>query len=250
MNITSLMILALTTVALCPTSALAIDLDTASAYFDDIARCLAKDSGDMWGKSLAGKILFVDPETRQVVANEPDAEGQLTREGKLFVGTLPKDMAIANTALDWAGARWAMIMWPLPENDLDPRTLLAHESWHRIQTDLGLPMADGDNGHLDKLEGRLYIQLEWRALAAALQAADDMRRREAISDALLFRAVRCAQCENAAANENLLEMNEGLAEYTGIKIGIGNDEQARKMAVEKLQTRPENSPRSCAVSRI
>src|SRR5207245_8648008 len=62
--------------------------------------------------------------------------------------------------------------------------------------------------------GRTLLQLEWRALAAALQARD-AGRSKAIADALHFRELRGAEFPDAGKEEHELEMNEGLAEYTG-----------------------------------
>ena len=42
---------------------------------------------------------------------------------------------------------------------------LAHELFHRIQSGLGLTRPEAGNRHLDTLEGRYLLQLEWRALA-------------------------------------------------------------------------------------
>ncbi|MFN2456451.1 MAG: hypothetical protein ABR577_19830, partial [Pyrinomonadaceae bacterium] len=66
------------------------------------------------------------------MANQKDAQGQLTEEGKVFSGSLPEDVNIANTAGNWAGVVWAMFIWPLPEDKYTRTALLAHESWHRV----------------------------------------------------------------------------------------------------------------------
>jgi hypothetical protein len=104
--------------------------------------------------------------------------------------------------------------------------MLAHELFHRIQPGLHIPSGDGDNAHLDTLEGRYWLQLEWRALARALQADTPQGRRQAIDDALAFRAERYRLFPAAAENERLLEMAEGVPEYTGVKLGL-TDPQAR-----------------------
>jgi hypothetical protein len=66
-------------------------------------------------------MLFVDGKTRTLVANQPDAEGLLTRSRDVFVGTLPAMVQVANTAMDWVGVKWTMIVLPLPE-DKYPRS--------------------------------------------------------------------------------------------------------------------------------
>lgn len=195
-------------------------LATARAWFDEAARQCEADHGRLWGESLCGPLLLVDPGTRQVIASQGDADGQLAPAGGVFVGTLPPDQTLANTALDWAGVRWSELLWPLPDDAGERRTLVAHEGFHRIQPRLGLSAAgERDNGHLDTVEGRSALQLEWRALDAALAATEDAERRARIADALAFRADRYRRFPAAAEAEAALERNEGLAEYTGVVIG-------------------------------
>ena len=169
--------------------------------FHELDQMCARDNGHMWGVSLCGPTVFVDPQTRHFVAR---------RSGEITEGMMPKSIGIANTAIDWEGERWTMILLPLPEDAYKRRVLLAHESFHRIQPKLGLVTKEVPNAHLDTLQGRYLMQLEWRALAAALGGD-----RRALSDALAFHERRRELFPNAAAEEDALEMNEGLAEYTG-----------------------------------
>jgi hypothetical protein len=210
-----------------------IDLVKASAYFAEAQAVCERDGGRLWGASLYGPMMFVDPETREIVANEADANGNLSAKNSVFAGTLPTKLNVANTAVDWAGKRWTMLVWPLPENERTRARLMAHELWHRVQKDLGLSASNPANAHLDTRDGRYWLQLEWRALSAAL-AADDAARREAITDALLFRAHRRSLFKNAADEERALEMNEGLAEYTGVAMSEADSESANRRAIAGL----------------
>ncbi|HET9529626.1 MAG TPA: hypothetical protein VFQ92_04695, partial [Blastocatellia bacterium] len=194
----------------------AIDLSLAEQYFEEARDICRKDNGRLWGVSLDGPLLFADRRTRSIVANQSDREGRLTRKGNVFVGKLPETENIANTATRWAGVEWTMIAWPLPENRQSRARLMAHELFHRVQDEIGLPGANPANEHLDTLEGRLLLRLEWRALRQALAASADERRR-AVEDALVFRALRREQF-GSAETERGLEMNEGLAEYTGVSL--------------------------------
>ena len=182
------------------------------------------DNGVLWGVSLCGPLLLVDPGTRSIYGNQPGAENQLKREGELFVGNLPEQINIANTAVDWAGTKWTMIMLPLPEPKDRRAALMAHEMWHRIQGEIGLPQTPAENPHLDTRDGRFWLQLEWRALAIALETGESARK-EAARDAAIFRARRRQLFPAAAKNERELELNEGLAEYTGVKLS-GNPDLA------------------------
>ena len=91
---------------------------------------------------------------------------------------------------------------------------MLHELLHSIQPELGLITATGQNAHLDTVEGRVWLRLEWRALARALGQSGEDRQR-AVSDAAAFRLARRAQFANAAENERVEEIREGLAQYTG-----------------------------------
>jgi hypothetical protein len=81
-----------------------------------------------------------------------------------------------------------MLRWPtIPPDTFDRRITFAHELFHRIQPELGLMAPDSLNLQLDTPEGRLWLQLEWRALAAAL-VAQGPAQTQAIRDALGFRS--------------------------------------------------------------
>ena len=195
-----------------------IDHGLARADFADAERA-ARSQERLWPKPLYGPMLFADRQTRQVVANAPDSAGLLHPDGDLWVGTLPPDQPIYNGAMEWAGRRWTMLGWPLTAARYDGTRLLTHELFHRIQPSIGLPMSNPDNAHLDEEIGRVWLRLEWRALQAALAASGQARVR-AVSDALAFRAYRHARIPGARVSETALELNEGLAEYTGVMAAI------------------------------
>lgn len=83
-------------------------------------------------------------------------------------------------------------------------------------------MAGANNNHLDSPGGRIWLQLEWRALRRALISKGAARRR-AIEDALTFRNYRRSLFPKADASERALEMHEGVAEYTGFKLSAKAD---------------------------
>ncbi len=207
-----------------------IDLVQAAAVFKEADEVFRNDDGKLWGMNLVGPMMFVDAETRAIVANMADAEGKLTQAGSLYVGELPPELPVANTAMDFGGVHWSMVMWPLPEDSFDRRALLAHESWHRIQEQLGLPSTGPDNSHLDELAGRIWLQMEWCALAAALAAHRDVDRRRGVGDAIVFRAYRRSLFDGAAKSERDMEMHEGLAEYTGFRLAAQRSDPAHDLA--------------------
>jgi hypothetical protein len=194
-----------------------IDPVLAHQYFEEARAVSERDNGKLWGVLLSGPMIFADRETRAVVANQPDREGRLVKTGEVFTGVLPESVVIANTATDWAGVHWTMVGWPLPKGTLSRAVLMMHESYHRIQNTIGVVGGNPSNSHLDSLDGRLWLRLEMRALRAALLGAGDPRKK-AIEDAILFRTYRRSLFAPAHDQERALEMNEGLAEYTGARL--------------------------------
>jgi hypothetical protein len=218
-----------------------IDPAVAAGYFAEAKAASEADGGALWGMPLYGPMLLVHPQTREIVANQADAEGKLSNKDKVWVGTLPADQTMANTAKIWAGVEWTMILWPALGGDKVPRTrLMMHELFHRIQDDLGLPAANPANAHLDTRDGRVWMQLEWRALAAALKSESEQRK-SAIEDALIFRQFRRSLVATAF-EENALEINEGLAEYTGVRLSGQTEPKQRSYAAQRCLNHAQMFP--------
>jgi hypothetical protein len=195
-----------------------IDLDEARRAFAAAKSASDQDAGRLWGVELYGPVFLVDPGSRFVVADRADPGGALEEREGVWVGTLPEEINPANTAIDWAGLRWTMVLWPTPSVPFARNRLLLHEMFHRVQDEIGLAANNPANAHLDSKDGRIWMRLEMRALAEALVVEGDGRA-AAIADALGFRAKRRGLFPQAAAEEDALERNEGMAEYTGLVLG-------------------------------
>jgi hypothetical protein len=217
MNCLIVMAMVLLTLHCARKQAPSVDTAPASRYFKETKAICDRDSGKLWGVQLYGPVLLVDPQTRVVIANQADKEGVLVKKDDVFTGILPDKVNMANTATQWAGIKWTMLILPLPGDEHRRAGLLTHELWHRVQDDIGFPGSGAANSHLDSIEGRVWLQLEWRALAAALLSKDE-EKEQAVKDALLFRACRRSLFPAAASEEREMEMHEGLAEYTGIRL--------------------------------
>jgi len=214
----------------------AVDPAGATKVFAEARAICTRDDGALWGKSLCGPMLLVDPNDSSLAANQADTSGALKRSGQIFVGTLPPTVVVANTSVDWSGTHWSEILWPLPEDAQQRHVTLAHEMFHRIQPALGMTWPEGDNRQLDTLQGRYLLQLEWRALAKALRAKTTADRTTAVADAVLFRRERYRRFPDAAANEARLEWNEGVAEYTGVRLGLTTPQARIDYALRDLST--------------
>ncbi|HMG54458.1 MAG TPA: hypothetical protein VK601_13270 [Kofleriaceae bacterium] len=192
--------------------------DPIAAVRDYLTACRA-DRGQLWGQTLCGRVILVDPATRRALATEPPPAPGFEAVGALWQGVLPAELVIANTSFTWSGRRWVMAQLPLPADRFVRLSLLLHESFHRIQPDLGLAERDAVNPHLDERDGRYWLRLELRALAGALRHGGRARA-QAVRDAALFRRMRYARYPGAEATEDALERQEGLPEYTGIRLAL------------------------------
>jgi hypothetical protein len=238
-------VVALTALFMFASGQSAIDTELASLYIDQYRAAAKLDGGRLWGKSLLAPLLFVDPTTRTVVASQADTDLALTPKDSVFLGTLPANKLLGNAILDWGRTQWVMILWPVPENYTDRMTLLLHESFHRIQPSLGFLRQGDPCNHLNTLDGRYWMQLEWRALARALRKTGS-ERREAIRDATLFRRRRYELFPDAQVAEARMERLEGVPSYTGTKLRGTADVESLLHVAQRLEdavSNTENLPR-------
>ncbi len=209
--------------------------DSIKTYFHEIKTETNKHQ-QLWMKDLYGPILLVNPDTRELFANFSDSVGILSQAGEIYSGILSKEINIANTAIDWNGRRWAMIMLPLPVNKQERLDLLSHELFHVWQPSLGFKLFNTGNNHLDQKNGRIYLRLELEALKKSLQSNSESERKVHLADALTFRKYRHSLYPGADSTENLLELNEGIAEYTGSVISGRTEKQSTEHFVESINS--------------
>lgn len=197
----------------------AISAGQAARIFAEAHTLCTAEGGRLWGHSLCVPLMFVDPATREAVLDRP-TKGAV-EDGAVYRLTLPGDIGIANTSIAFQGGRWSLMMWPLPADKTKREILLMHESYHSIQPALGLQGNGGlgKNGELDSRDGRVWLRAEFSALRAALETSG-RQRKQALADALSFRVYRMSLWPHAAADEHGLELNEGLAESTGIDASL------------------------------
>ena len=194
-----------TCLAVCASPALAQDYRLQTAAAGELQQMCGADAGQLWGASLCGPLLVVDANTRQVWATQRDNLNALTLSaGGGWAGTLPQGVPVANTTVDWGGVRWIMVVGPLPDDATTRRVLVAHESWHRVQASIGLPMQNAIAEHLETERGRYLLRLEMRALSTAMLSSGRARR-NAVKDAIAFRMARLATFQEASAAEGALD---------------------------------------------
>jgi hypothetical protein len=200
--------------------------DIAKRYFEEVTKLCERDAGRLWGVSLCGPLVIVDHATGTRATSHPEPEGPP-----------PRFPAYVDGPVTWGGVRWfSFPLHMIPEKDAATRQqLLLHGLFHLIQPGLVFTPGndDGHNEHLDTLEGRIWMQLEWRALRRALESSGNDRT-TAIADALAFRRERRRLFPGAAENERRDEIREGLASYTGIAVWADSPADARRAVASAL----------------
>ncbi|MGH7574751.1 MAG: hypothetical protein ACREM1_06440, partial [Longimicrobiales bacterium] len=193
-----------------------VDQQRAQAYFKEAQALCERDGGRLWGVSLCGPMVIGDMRTQTFATSQPPPDAPR-----------PPVVGLVNGPVKWGGVTWAAYAW----DDLVNRTaqsrneVLLHELFHVVQPQLGLVVPDPKNEHLDALDGRYWLQLEWRALTRALRASG-VQRNAAVRDALAFRQARRRIYPAAAENERALEMNEGTASYAGTVLAASSRAEA------------------------
>src|SRR5262249_19310844 len=142
----------------------------AQRWFEEATKLCERDAGRLWGVSLCGPMVIFDQRTGTRATSQPEPEGPP-----------PRLSGFADGPVSWGGLRWFSFPWyMLADTDADVRQQnMLHGLFHRIQPELGLITDDGFNEHLDTLEGRVWIRLEWRGgpPAAAWRAGGRARAR-------------------------------------------------------------------------
>ena len=209
--------------------------DTISSYFDEV-KIAANKGKNLWDKDLYGPIIIVNPYTRQAYSNFPDSIGIFKKEGKIYTGKLPGNILVGNYSLKWGGLNWAMILTIFITNNKAERVdLFTHELFHRVQPLLNFQRVnDQNNGHLDSKNGRVYLRLELEALVKALNSVDKNERNNHLLNALYFRKYRYKLFPNAYSSEATIEINEGIASYTGKVMRNLNEKEFNNLMVTRI----------------
>ena len=219
--------IALLTVAVRAAAATApsIPVTAAAAVFARAHALCSADGGRLWGVSLCGPLMLADPRTGAAITNTPVPGAR--RIGAYYLLTLARNEPIANAPFEYDGIRFAQVTWPPEQSTAQEAVNLMHESFHRIQPQLGFVVHGAANADttisgdpaLDTETGRIWLRGEIHALRVALTSSGAARTR-ALADALRMRAYRHALLPATVAPEHELDIMEGLAESTGIDVGL------------------------------
>lgn len=208
-----------------PPSAVAqVDQQRAQEYFKDAQALCERDGGRLWGVSICAPMVIGDARTQTFATSQtpPDAPR-------------PRLVGLVNGPVQWGDTMWAAVTWDTIANwPASTRgEVLLHEAFHIVQPALVLNGPAGTNDHLDSVDGRYWLRLEWRALSRALRESGALRT-DAVREALGFRQARQQQYPDKIESERALYITEGLASYTQTVLAAPSEAAAIARAVELL----------------
>jgi hypothetical protein len=189
-----------------------VDQQRAQEYFKEVQALCEREGGRLWGVSLCGPLVVADPGTQTLATSQPAPDGPW-----------PRFLGLGNAPIEWGGTTWVGFNWDFVAS-LPPRNrmeLFVHELFHRVQPGLALLQPAAANEHVDTMDGRYWLRLEWRALARALRASG-VARAAAVRDVLAFRRARHAQYPGSAEGERAVETTEGLPHYTAVVVAASS----------------------------
>jgi hypothetical protein len=201
-----------------------IDQQRAQEFFKEARTLCERDGGRLWGVSICTPMVIGDARTQTFATSQPPPEAPR-----------PKLIGIVNGPVQWGDTTWAAVTWDTIAN-WPARTrgeVFLHESFHIIQMKLGLGVGRDESEHLDLVDGRYWLRLEWRALARALKESGELRS-AAVRDALAFRQARHKRYPDKVESERSLDINEGLASYTQTVLAAPSEADAIARGLELL----------------
>lgn len=210
--------------ALAPPAVAQVDQQRAQVWFNEVRALCERDGGHLWGVSICMPMVIGDARTQTFATSRPAPNEPRPRLVGILMGPI-----------QWGDTMWAALTWDMlasqPPHIRNERFL--HESFHIVQLRLGLIVPTVSAEHLDLVDGRYWMRLEWRALARALRESGQARVM-AIREALAFRHARHTRFPDKVESERALDIGEGLASYTGIVLAAESGADAIARALGEL----------------
>jgi hypothetical protein len=224
MPVSCMAVLAYVVIGHPPPAVAQVDQQRAQEFFKEAQAVCDRDGGRLWGGPICMPMVIGDARTQTFATSQPPPDAPR-----------PRLIGILNGPIQWGNTMWAALSWDTVASET-PRVrsgLLIHESFHIVQMRLGLLVETDSAEHLDSVDGRYWMRLEWRALARALRESGESRAL-AVREALAFRQARHRRFPDKVETERALDINEGLASYTQAVLPAPSEADAIASALDQL----------------
>lgn len=217
-------VLAYVVIGMPPPAVAQVDQQRAAEFFKECRALHERDGGRLWGVSFWAPMVIGDARTQTFATSQPPPDAPR-----------PKLIGVVNGPVQWGDTMWAAATWDTMASWPARRRgeLCIHESFHIVQPKLVLNGPAGANEHLDLVDGRYWLRLEWRALARALRESGESRA-QAVRDALAFRQARHTRYPEKVESERALYITEGFASYTQTVLAAESEADAIARGLELL----------------
>ena len=149
-----------------PPAVAQVDQQRAQEYFKEAQALCERDGGRLWGVSICAPMVIGDARTQTIATSQPAPDAPRPRAARSAERADPvgrRDVGGVHLGRRGQLAR-----------RVARRELFLHESFHCVQPQLGLMRTRRRaNEHLDAVDGRYWLRLEWRALARALRESGE-----------------------------------------------------------------------------
>src|SRR3982750_3979403 len=145
-------VLAYVVIVHAPPAAAQVDQQRAQDYFEEAQALCQRDGGRLWGVSICAPMVIGDARTQTFATSQPPPNAPR-----------PNIIGLLNGPVRWGDTTWAALSWETIAN-WPARTrgeAFLHESFHIVQQRLGLMAPTDGNEHLDAVDGRYWMRLEW-----------------------------------------------------------------------------------------
>lgn len=203
-------------------------LNKLSDYIDLFKSETTKENSKLWGISFDMPVIIATSDYKNYIITNKQIEGFKAYKS-IFYGKTDEIKPGGQGRKTWRDKEWAFFTYPFESfnNNKDLLNLYYHEAFHRNQIFLNLKGNWTQCKHLNASEARTLLKLEYYALFKAFNEKD---YKPYLIDALTFRAYRYYLYPNAYNEEQEIEILEGLANYTGLKLsGFSNKEISKKL---------------------
>lgn len=207
--------------------------DSIGYYLSKFKHICDKDSGSLWGINLNSNLAFFEKETRKVITNFPDKYSLLKYDKGIYSGILPDTIKVDELGkINW------IFKWLPQNNEFTNLSIIIHENFHGFQDSLNLHPDGYLNKHIDSLNARIALRLEWYYLSQAL-TCDTIDAKENIKAAIFWRKYRHYLYPDFIIDEIRFEIHEGLAKYTEVVL-----------ACKEYNRNPINEAINCYKNRV
>lgn len=207
--------------------------EKAHYYFGKIKEACIKDNGKLWGSNLHGPVMFVDRNTRKMIANLPDENGLLREKDGIYTGLYPRGLIIYNNAARYGNTLYGISPLPAKEDEFKIITRALHCLLHRFHDSIGYTSSGFNTPNMDEKDARFWLKLEWKALRKAIES-EGAEEQVAIRDALIFRGINHELYPTYVKDQIRFENYEGLATFTQFMLATDSEEEFKTKLLETL----------------